>query len=667
MPKSRTTSEFSESSSPPHYRNPTSCSEGKSCESSFDSSDQSRSPRKFSQTLSRTTSMRSVKILINKSSFKSKSGTSKCCKIPDKATCSSTIKDSKFKEHVEFHPDKLEPDRMSKFKSIRAKREFTVDENALLENTQLSPSLDPSVCEQSSAAEDAGDFHVNEAIEYADLAEIDFGEKQNSGTEDAAFFKVNEAIEYADLAEIAFGETSFPEQSYKETLNIMNKYSTQEQGSLLTASNCCSCMARGRSDSKDDSGFSFLLKQGDSVSTSGEDGSSKREFSKVGLSSPPARDRCLIFLVEQNIKHVTASPAISASNIQLEHGDMQEKDGKADPNEDLVRTSGLVGDSKSKNCPPVEVAEPKKQHMNMWSLIRRQAGSRMHLQNLRTNRPVELMMKKITRTVPTNLLQQAPPHKFNLIIQSVTSEPGVDQELIEMSQAAKTARMRRQMQDPQKTLQLKEGDNTKRSEKQLLKEHQNTGAILKMDTSPTIWPRNWKRAQLQMATKIHSLQWASRVHPQPVMQQRKKIAMVEAKECEKTPKPVRGFSLIINDFSETKDDADMQEDHYPSHHGEVSAEMMLSNSYERQLNRSTAALERARKFNPRAPQLLPQAPDQEPEKVDLRHQMTDERKKAEKWMLDYAMQNIVTTLTPARKEDGNVCGSIQAVVPLCKA
>nr|AAN71903.1 calcium/calmodulin protein kinase 1 [Nicotiana tabacum]AAS67891.1 calcium/calmodulin protein kinase [Nicotiana tabacum] len=50
-------------------------------------------------------------------------------------------------------------------------------------------------------------------------------------------------------------------------------------------------------------------------------------------------------------------------------------------------------------------------------------------------------------------------------------------------------------------------------------------------------------------------------------------------------------------------------------------------------------------------QLLPPTPDllPEPETVDLRHQMTDERKKAEKWMLDYAMQHIVTTLTPARK------------------
>ncbi|PHT80934.1 hypothetical protein T459_13949 [Capsicum annuum] len=45
---------------------------------------------------------------------------------------------------------------------------------------------------------------------------------------------------------------------------------------------------------------------------------------------------------------------------------------------------------------------------------------------------------------------------------------------------------------------------------------------------------------------------------------------------------------------------------------------------------SIKGLEKARKFNPREPQLLPATPNQELEKVELRHQMADERKKAEK-------------------------------------
>lgn len=56
-----------------------------------------------------------------------------------------------------------------------------------------------------------------------------------------------------------------------------------------------------------------------------------------------------------------------------------------------------------------------------------------------------------------------------------------------------------------------------------------------------------------------------------------------------------------------------------------------------------------REFNPRDPNYLPIEPDPEAEKVDLRHQMMDERKNAEEWMLDYALQQTVFKLAPARK------------------
>lgn len=56
-----------------------------------------------------------------------------------------------------------------------------------------------------------------------------------------------------------------------------------------------------------------------------------------------------------------------------------------------------------------------------------------------------------------------------------------------------------------------------------------------------------------------------------------------------------------------------------------------------------------REFNPREPNYLPLVPDPEAEKVDLRHQMEDERKNAEEWMLDYHLQQAVTKLAPARK------------------
>lgn len=83
------------------------------------------------------------------------------------------------------------------------------------------------------------------------------------------------------------------------------------------------------------------------------------------------------------------------------------------------------------------------------------------------------------------------------------------------------------------------------------------------------------------------------------------------------------------------------------------------------LKRSIKALENVRKLNSRPPQQVPQTRDPEEEKIDLRRQMMDERKKAEQWMLDYAVQHIVTKLTPARKRRvAMLVEAFEAVVPL---
>lgn len=86
------------------------------------------------------------------------------------------------------------------------------------------------------------------------------------------------------------------------------------------------------------------------------------------------------------------------------------------------------------------------------------------------------------------------------------------------------------------------------------------------------------------------------------------------------------------------------------------------------LKRSIKALEKARKLRAQPHQVLPRSSDLEPEKVDLRQKAMDERKKAEQWMLDYAVQHIVTTLTPARKRRVSMLvEAFEAVVPLPEA
>ncbi|KAI8562386.1 hypothetical protein RHMOL_Rhmol03G0032100 [Rhododendron molle] len=86
------------------------------------------------------------------------------------------------------------------------------------------------------------------------------------------------------------------------------------------------------------------------------------------------------------------------------------------------------------------------------------------------------------------------------------------------------------------------------------------------------------------------------------------------------------------------------------------------------LKRSMKALENARKPSLRATQSLPVNLGKEEEKVDLRHQSMAEKKKAEQWMLDYAVQHIVTKLTPARKRRVSMLvEAFEAVVPLPEA
>ncbi|XP_031274300.1 calmodulin binding protein PICBP-like, partial [Pistacia vera] len=67
------------------------------------------------------------------------------------------------------------------------------------------------------------------------------------------------------------------------------------------------------------------------------------------------------------------------------------------------------------------------------------------------------------------------------------------------------------------------------------------------------------------------------------------------------------------------------------------------------LKRFVKALEKVRNFNPPKPQCLPVEPDSETEKVNLRHQTTEERKVAEEWMLDFALRQVISKLAPAQK------------------
>ncbi|KAH0454859.1 hypothetical protein IEQ34_016783 [Dendrobium chrysotoxum] len=81
--------------------------------------------------------------------------------------------------------------------------------------------------------------------------------------------------------------------------------------------------------------------------------------------------------------------------------------------------------------------------------------------------------------------------------------------------------------------------------------------------------------------------------------------------------------------------------------------------------KTTEEFEQVKEFNPRPPNFLPLEHDPEAEKVDLRHQTMDGRRNSEEWMIDYALQQAVTRLGPARKKKvALLVEAFETVIPL---
>lgn len=98
---------------------------------------------------------------------------------------------------------------------------------------------------------------------------------------------------------------------------------------------------------------------------------------------------------------------------------------------------------------------------------------------------------------------------------------------------------------------------------------------------------------------------------------------------------------------------------------EASSKQKERNRYSTMRRRTAEDLEEMKQFNPRPPRFLPIELDPEAEKVDLRHQIMDERKNSEAWMIDYALQQLVTKLTPARKRKvALLVEAFETVMPL---
>lgn len=77
-------------------------------------------------------------------------------------------------------------------------------------------------------------------------------------------------------------------------------------------------------------------------------------------------------------------------------------------------------------------------------------------------------------------------------------------------------------------------------------------------------------------------------------------------------------------------------------------------------------VEITREFNTRPPNFHPKKPAQDTEKVSLQLQIINERKNAEEWRIDYAMQQAISKLSlTGKRKVALLVEAFKTVMPLC--
>lgn len=249
------------SHSSPHYLQPTTSSQGKKTLSQTSShhsesplSDRSFSHPKSFQALSRTSSFRNVRILKKKASFRPKRSSLNYPKVVavDRATYSSTVKDSKFPE-----PEELESEISSGVKVCRyhhcslhgcrgghnpdpppkrllyKKRRSLKKQKSIMPRTELRHGEKSSKSQSVPIVEPLNQERIKNKNVVISQEEIFYNQEAQP------FGDGYKDIEEAILIEVAFGETSFPERSYRENLDILRKYSSLDQD--FGGQSSCSC------------------------------------------------------------------------------------------------------------------------------------------------------------------------------------------------------------------------------------------------------------------------------------------------------------------------------------------------------------------------------------------------------------------------------------------
>ncbi|KAL0404855.1 UNVERIFIED_CONTAM: Calmodulin binding protein PICBP [Sesamum radiatum] len=689
------------SESSPHYLKATSCSEGKKMHSP---------QHKPLQALSRTSSLRSVRILIKKTSFKPKRASAKVSEdvAVDRATYSSTLKDSKFPEPVELHNGGTELEKMSAVKVCRyhhcslhghchgshdpvapPKRFLYKRRRTLKKQKSIIPKTESSDGAKDSSGrkknlqksrivpivETLDRQRVSDGITFSGV-ENENGKDSYAKQEAQLFGDGYDAIREAGLIEIAFGETSFPERSYTENLDILRKYSSQEQefgGPSFEANGYCfrcSCHIKERvtsSPRQTDPGLSVH----EVTSSSLHDGY-KSEIPQNGDtyvvdSNPSALFKKPKELVGTDVEDnaaldieneasnkvcpdtpVLSNEAIRKDSMFSSASDSQiSTDSNSDEEGNVTTESTSSRDSRADDAMPVKDSETnspthegsklqfsKRSHMSMWNLIHQHMSSNVAAES------VEKQLRRVNGESPVDGSDSLPAKESSTsgreLRDSDMGTANYDSEIqdievrklfaIKLVREAIEKILLPEVQDQTSDDQSITGENTPRPE---LTETNQTEPpqLLENNQSEVCVPEN--------DGETNDLKGDSNVSSNPEKESHiaDDASAPEIKETDDAscPKITETNKKVVSK-SEKK---------APKHWSNLKKWILLQ--------RFIRELEKVRKFNPRKPRHLPLNPDPEAEKVNLRPQTVDERKNAEEWMLDYALRQAVSQLAPTQK------------------
>lgn len=661
----------------PHYLKATTASEGKKSrfQSTFDGSGRNSSHSSQPKlSLSRTSSLRNVRIL-RRASFKPKRSLLRHSKVSDdvgadRATYSSTIKDSKFPAPVELPPEGQESEKSSVMKVCRyhhcslhghcggsddpappPKRFLYKRRQSLKKQKSMRPKVVPdrkkklNKIQTIPEVESSNQGRFSDSIAVSDVESknvLDSQEENYHKEETRIFGDGYEDVQESYLVELAFGETSFPERSYRDNLNILRKYSSEEQdfgGTSLGRNGCClRCSCHNGEEvtttpKRDTADLSLR-----EITSSSLDGNNKKipqNASSVALvtSSPASfkkpKEPVDIYIDEEAGKDGPDTPVVfdeitekgSAFSSSASCKSQSSTDSNSEEDADSATESSTAGDSKVNEVARVEDSATnspthirgrlqfsKPMHMSMWQLIHQHMSSNLVVEF--TNKP---------------LLQGADGVDSVLAKDSAT----LSRESSDMSIGTDTNEAETQENELRKLFAVKLVREA--IEKILLPEVQDQASDDQSTTSEST-PRS------------------------EVMENNQNKAFTQENDAESDAERVKG-DVSSNPKEETvvAGDASGGELKEPEKHVARKSEKKAPKHWSNLkkwilLQRFIKELEKVRKFNPRKPRHLPLNPDPEAEKVNLRPQTVDGRKNAEEWMLDHALRQAVSQLAPTQKK-----------------